>query len=108
MQREIKLDGGEISILKAVGFSGSAVNGRMLIERAGEMETAELLDTLDGLISLGYVVSSKVNIRTLEDLERAAFRVNPSYARDLRDALKPAGRRRREERTGRQRERRGR
>ncbi|MFL6583217.1 MAG: hypothetical protein ACJ8KU_01725 [Chthoniobacterales bacterium] len=89
MEREIKLDGGEITILKTLGLTGAPVSGRMLIDRMGEMETAEFLDTLQGLISLGYVVSDKVNVRLLEDVERASFRVNPSYSRDLKEALHP-------------------
>jgi hypothetical protein len=32
----------------------------------------------------------------MEDVERAVFRVNASYARDLRDALTPGRRRERE------------
>ena len=66
-----------------------------LIERIGEMESAEFLDELTGLISLGYILCDKVNVRTMEDVERAVFRVNASYARDLRDALNP-GRQREE------------
>lgn len=89
MSREIKLDGGEISILKALGLSGAQVQGRMLLDRVDEMETAEFLDTLSGLESMGYILSSKVNVRTIEDVERSYFRVNPSYSRDLKDALNP-------------------
>ena len=93
MQREIKLDGGEITIIKAIGFSGS-LNGRLLMDRVGDMEFAEITDSLSGLMTLGYVLSTKVNIHTKEDMERSGFRINPSYARDLRDALQPGGRRR--------------
>jgi hypothetical protein len=96
VQREIHLDGGEICILKAIGLSGTALNGKMLMERAGEMESAELVDSLHGLMMQGYVLSAKVNVQTVEDIERSFFRVNPSYARELRDALRPGGRRREE------------
>ncbi len=101
MQREIKLSGGEITLLKTMGLSGTPVYGKVLIERIGEMESAEFLDELTGLISLGYVLCDKVNVRTMEDVERAVFRVNASYARDLRDALNPS--RRREEKSRRRR-----
>ena len=93
MAREIKLSGGEITLLKTLGLSGTPVYGKPLVERIGEMETAEFLDELNGLISQGYVLCDKVNIRTMEDVERAVFRVNASYARDLRDALNPSRRR---------------
>jgi hypothetical protein len=102
MRREIHLDGGEIGVLKALGLGGTPVFGKLLLERAGEMETAEFLDTLTGLIGQGYVTSNKVNVLKMEDVEHAFFRVNPSYARDLRDAM-GGGRRRDEERTRRRR-----
>ena len=98
MRREINLSGGEIMLLKTMGLSGAAVFGKLLVERVGDMETAEFLDTLEGLISLGYVLSDKVNLRTMEDVERAVFRVNASYARELRDAIRPGQRREQERR----------
>jgi hypothetical protein len=93
VQREINLDGGEISVLKAIGVSGAQMPGRMLLERAGDMEPVELADSISGLMALGYVLSTKTVIRDEEDIEKSIFRVNPSYARDLRDALRPGGRR---------------
>jgi hypothetical protein len=102
MQREIKLDGGEISILKTLGLSGVQVPGKVLIERSHEMETAELLDTLNGLISMDYVQANKFNLRTLEDIEKTSFRVNSAYAHELRDAVHPS-RHRDQERTRRKR-----
>ncbi len=103
MAREIKLDGGEITLLKSIGLSGSPLSGKLLIDRTGEMVEAEFLETLDGLISLGYVLCTKVNVRKMEDVERALFRVNQSYARDLKDAINPSRNRERRAR----RERRG-
>ena len=102
VEREIRLNGGEVTILKTLGLSGTPMNGKMLEERAG-MEKAEFLETLTGLIDQGYVDSSKVNITDMDDVERASFRVNSSYSRDLRDALHPN--RKREERGRRQRRR---
>jgi len=102
VEREIRLNGGEVTILKTLGLSGTPMNGKMLEERAG-MEKTEFLETLTGLIDQGYVDSSKVNITDMDDVERASFRVNSSYSRDLRDALHPN--RKREERGRRQRRR---
>ena len=99
--RETNLSGGEITLLKTMGLSGTPVYGKLLIERIGEMEKAEFLDELTGLISQGYVLCDKVNVRTMDDVEHAVFRVNASYARDLRDALHPG--RRREEKSRRRR-----
>jgi len=102
MHREIKLDGGEISMLKTLGLSGSQMNGKILLDHSGEMEIAEVLDTLNGLIAQGYVLSNKVNLRLREDVERSFFRVNQAYAHDLRDAINP-GRKREQERPRRRR-----
>lgn len=96
MARDIRLDGGEISLLKKIGLSGSQVYGKILLDRVEGMETAELLDTLNGLIDQGYVLSNKVNIRLVEDAEKAFFRVNAAYAKDLRDAVNPSAKRERE------------
>jgi hypothetical protein len=93
MPREIKLDGGEITLLKKIGLSGSPVYGKMLIDRVDAMETSEFLDTLIGLIDQGYVLSNKVNVRVIEDVERAFFRVNPADSKDLRDAVNPSRKR---------------
>jgi hypothetical protein len=98
MRRELNLNGGEITLLKTMGLSGGPVFGKLLVERVGEMETAEFLDTLEGLISLGYVLSDKVRLHTMEDVERAVFRVNASYAHELRDAIRPGQRREQERR----------
>ena len=93
MRREINLSGGEITLLKTMGLSGAPTFGKVLIQRIGEMETAEFLDELNGLISLGYVLSEEMKVRSVEDVVRSVFRVNASYARDLRDALNPSRRR---------------
>ena len=90
MAREIKLDGGEITILKTLGLTSSSLLGKTLIERSGAMETAEFLDTLQGLIDQGYIMSNKANVYTMQDVERSLFRVNPSYAHDLKDAITPS------------------
>ncbi len=99
--REINLNGGEISILKTIGLGGGLIAGSQLAERMDDMETAELIDTLDGLIMLDYVLCDRVSIRNLDAVKSAKFRVNPAHARELRDAVYPsrnrveAGRRRR-------------
>lgn len=79
-------------MLKTLGLSGSAISGKMLIERSNAMENAEFLDTIGGLMQMGFVLSSKVNVSKMEDVERSTFRVNPSYSRDLKDAMRPTGR----------------
>ena len=92
LTRELHLSGGEITILKAMGLSGSPVQGRQLLERLGEMESDELLDDLNGLIMLGYVVADRSQFRTKEAMEQSAFHVDANYARDLRDSITPGRR----------------
>ena len=64
-----------------------------MLDRIEEVEAGEFIDTLDGLLAMGYLLATKVNIKTLEDVERTSFRVNPSYAHDLKVALDPSRRR---------------
>lgn len=103
MRREINLSGGEMTLLKAMGLSGTPMTGKQLMEHMGEMETAEFIDELNGLLNNGYVLCNKANVNSMEDAERSYFRVNASYARDLRDAINPG--RRREDKTRRRRRR---
>ena len=96
MGGEIRLNGGEISILKKIGLSGAPLFGKLLIDRIEEMETGEFLDTLMGLIDQNYVLCNKVNIRLMADVEKAFFRVNPAFTKDLQDAVNPSRKRERE------------
>lgn len=96
MRREIKLSGSEISVLKTLGLSGTPMPGKLLVDRLDDVSEAEFVDTLSGLITQEYVLSNKVNIRTMEDALRSVFRTNPAQARDLRNALNPARARARE------------
>jgi hypothetical protein len=80
-------------MIKALGLAGTPLFGKLFIDRIKEMESAEFLDTLTGLIMMGYVLSSKINIGKIQEVEYASFWVNPAYARDLRDSLRPGGRR---------------
>ena len=89
MSREISLSGGDISVIKALGLTGGAMNGTKLLEQLGNMECAELIDTLDGLMMFDYVVSDVEQLRRREDLERANFKVNSTHLRDLREAMNP-------------------
>lgn len=89
MSREINLDGGEISVIKAIGLSGTHISGEQLMERVPEFDEAELIDTLEGLIMTGYVISDKQSLHTKSELEHANFNVNSGYMRELREALDP-------------------
>ena len=86
---EISLDGGEISIIKALGLGGSEVEGEILLERLPQLDPAELIDTLKGLVMLGYVSVDKSSFNSLEEMKKLHFRVNSGYSKDLKEALDP-------------------
>ena len=85
----LNLDGGEISIIKALGLSGSEITGEQLASRVSDMGVAELINSLNGLIMMGYVISDTSAIRKEADFQRARFQVNSGYARELKDAMDP-------------------
>ena len=89
MSREISLSGGDISVIKALGISGGLVSGKTLMERLGHMEAAEILDTLDTLMTLDYVQSDLERLRSVDDLKEAKFNVNTAMMRDIREAITP-------------------
>ena len=90
MSKDLNLDGVEISIIKALGFGGGDTTGKTLKERCGELEEAEIIDTLDGLISTGLVISDKDAFRSSEELNAANFHVNSGYIRALKSTLDPS------------------
>jgi hypothetical protein len=61
-----------------------------MAERMNEMEAAEFLDTLDGLLTMDYVLSDRVTVRTMDEVKGANFRASPAHARELRDAVYPS------------------
>ena len=87
--REINLDGGEIALVKAIGLSGSELSGEDLMKRCPDQDHAEIIDTLQGLMSLGYVECEGGSMHEVENLKKYLFRVNSGYAKDLREALSP-------------------
>ncbi len=89
MPREIQLDGVEVSIIKALGFGSGEIDGGTLAERCAELEFAELLDALKGLISVGYVETDGYSLHNREEMEKAHFHVNSGYSKDLKDSLDP-------------------
>ena len=87
MGREIQLDGTEISVVKALGIGGGEIDGGTLIERCPELDLAELIDTVRGLIMQGFVEADSNAFYSAEEMEDVNFRVNSGYAKDLKDAL---------------------
>ena len=89
MAREIQLDGTEISVIKALGIGGSEIDGGSLIARCEDLEIAELIDTVRGLIMQGYVEADSNSFYNEKEMEDINFRVNSGYSKDLKDALDP-------------------
>lgn len=87
--RDLNLDGGEVSVIKAIGLSGSDVSGEELIKRCPELIPAELMETVKGLMMLGYVVADPGTFHDIEELKRVTLHVNSGYSKDLREALNP-------------------
>lgn len=86
---EINLDGSEISVLKAIGLSGGGIDGKALMGKLSDLAPAEMIDSLKGLVAMGYVECDKSSYKDMAELEKAHFHVNSGYARDLKEAINP-------------------
>lgn len=86
---DINLDGGEITIIKALGTGGSEVDGEALLGRVAPLEAAEVIDALQGLVMMGYVSADNNSFHAVEEMKKMKFRVNSGYAKDLKEALDP-------------------
>lgn len=74
-------------MLKAIGF-GLGVSGEELLERT-HMSEEDLCDVLNTLLEIGYVETASMKERvTVENLKTENFEINPSYASDLKEAMK--------------------
>lgn len=76
-------------MLKAIGLGGSEVDGETLLARAAPMDAAEIIDTLQGLVMLGYVSADNSTFHALEEMKKMNFRVNSGYSKDLKESLDP-------------------
>ncbi len=88
-RNEINLDGAEISVIKALGLSGNDITGEDLAARVPDLLEAELIDTIKGLITMGYIVADSQAFYDLEGMAKTTFSINSGYARDLKDAMDP-------------------
>lgn len=87
MAKSIKLSGREAGVLRSIGF-GLGVTGEELAERI-QMAPEDLVDVLNTLIDAGYAETASMKEHTtLEDFNAETFEINPSYASDLKDAMR--------------------
>jgi len=89
MGREIQLDGTEISVVKAIGIGGGEIDGGTLIDRCQELDFADLVDTVRGLMQQGFVEADSSAFYSKKEMADVNFRVNSGYAKDLKDAVDP-------------------
>lgn len=85
---KINLDGGEISIIRALGCAGTPMLGRDLKGRTERMSEDDLAEMLKTMIALGYI-SATPDLDDAEDLDKVAFAVNSGYAKALKETLEP-------------------
>lgn len=84
--RHIKLTGREASVVRAIGFA-DAIPGTE-IESQTHMDAADITDTLNGLISAGFVETLPYREQVeIAEMPGTSFEVNPAYAHEVRSAL---------------------
>lgn len=85
--KQIKLSGREQAVLRAIDYSTGSTGAE--IGATTHIETDELADILNGLCAVGYVeVFPYAERVTAGSCAAARFEVNPSYALDLKTALR--------------------
>lgn len=84
--RQIKLTGREATVVRVIGFCEGMLGAE--IQESVHMEIEDLTDTLNSLISAGFVetVPYKEEVEIAE-FSVTSFEVNAAYAHELRDAL---------------------
>jgi hypothetical protein len=86
----MNLDGTDITVLKAIGLSGGDSSGEDILSRASGLDEAEVLDAIQGLLALGYVLGDVGGaIRSVDELKRGKFSVNSGYVKEIREAVDP-------------------
>ena len=84
--RTIKLTGREANVIRAIGFTDSMLGAE--IQDFVRMELEDVTDTLNSLISAGFVESIPYAEQVqIAEMPATAFEVNPAYAHQLKEAL---------------------
>lgn len=87
MAREIKLNGRELGVMRTIGF-GLGVPGQDIQERTN-IDADDLCDLLNTLLDIGYLETPTMKERvSLEEMPAEIFEINPSYAGDLKVAMR--------------------
>jgi hypothetical protein len=84
--RQIRLSGREATIVRSIGFTEAMMGAE--IQDNARMEVDDVTDTLNGLMSAGYVESIPFREEVqIAEMPVTAFEVNPAYTQQLRQAL---------------------
>jgi len=85
--KTIKLSGREQAVLRSIDYA-SGSTGQEIHERT-QIEGTDLADVINGLCDVGYVEAfPPVDPITYANYAATRFEINPSYALDLKAAMK--------------------
>ncbi len=85
--RQIRLTGREVTVIRAIGFTEGIPGAE--IQEFTRMEPQDVVDTLNSLLSAGFVESQPF----FDQIELAAmagtnFEINPSYVHEIKLACR--------------------
>ena len=84
--RTIKLTGREATVVRAIGFAESMLGAE--IQDYTRMQSEDVTDTLNSLISAGFVESIPYTEQIqIAEMPVTAFEINPAYTHELKRAL---------------------
>ena len=84
--RQVKLTGREVSVVRAIGFTESMLGAE--IQDHARMESEDVTDTLNSLMSAGFVESIPYSEQVqLAEMPVTSFELNPAYIHELKRAL---------------------
>ncbi len=84
--RNVKLTGREVSVVRVIGYA-EAMTGAEILEIT-RMDVEDVTDTLNGLLSAGFVESIPYREEVaVAEMPTTSFEVNPAYVGDLRTAM---------------------
>jgi hypothetical protein len=86
LMRHIKLSGREATVVRAIGFTEAMMGAE--IHDSTKMEADIVTDTLNSLMSAGYVESVPYYDEVqIAEMPVTAFELNPAYVQGLKQAL---------------------
>ena len=85
--KKIKLTGRELAVLRAIDYANGNT-GAEIAERT-HIAPEDIVDILNGMCDVGYLETVPPTEKVTEaDFAAAHFELNPSYALDLKEAMR--------------------